>query len=153
MLGKTNLRLFLVCPNCNEGEWLASHIGDGGSFGPWFCQNCGKYCRGRRVGSSFELEPALDITREKITVTLQSKTNPPITLKLNSWQFAGGVEGGRQLTAEECWDHTKYYYNTHTCPTNYMNEVAEIIFEGDSDPHGVFEFVSIDFGHIGDDES
>lgn len=33
-----------------------------------------------------------------------------------------------------------YFYEEHSCPTNYV-ECEAIIYEGDEDPHGVFQFV------------
>lgn len=33
-----------------------------------------------------------------------------------------------------------YYYEEHSCPTNYIR-VVEIITDGDSDPHGLFDYV------------
>jgi hypothetical protein len=38
-------------------------------------------------------------------------------------------------------DGLAYFYNEHTCPTNWIGDVEAIIFEGDSDPHGVAQFV------------
>ncbi len=150
-IGKTRLKLLLMCPSCTQGEFSVEHINAGQEFGPWCCDKCGAYCKGKRAGAIFEMEICEDLKREKITVTLQSKTQPPITLKLNTWQYMPGKDGP-PLTPERAWDNARYYFNEHTCPTNYMRDVAEIICEGDSDPHGVFEFVSIEFGHIGDEE-
>lgn len=42
-------------------------------------------------------------------------------------------------TAEFDLDNS-FYFNTHTCPTNYL-DVKLIQYKGDSDPHGVFQFV------------
>lgn len=36
--------------------------------------------------------------------------------------------------------HQFYYYEEHTCPTNFCG-VEKVFFNGDDDPHGVFEFV------------
>ena len=36
----------------------------------------------------------------------------------------------------------EYFYNEHTCPTNYMQDVEAVIYEKDADPHGVFEWVA-----------
>jgi hypothetical protein len=33
-----------------------------------------------------------------------------------------------------------YFYEEHSCPTNYV-QCEAIICDGDDDPHGVFEFV------------
>ena len=39
-------------------------------------------------------------------------------------------------------EHDMYFYNEHTCPTNYMGDVEAVIYEKDADPHGVFEWVA-----------
>lgn len=36
---------------------------------------------------------------------------------------------------------TDYYYSEGSCPTNFIKRVQDIITDGDSDPHGLFEFV------------
>lgn len=153
MIGKVRLRAFLMCPMCEVGELEATHIVAGQSFGPWCCPKCGKYFQGKREGVLFTLEPMPEITREKITVTLRSQTTPPITLKLNTWQYTGLDAAGKEVSPETAWAQCMYFFNVHTCPTNYMSEVAEIEFEGSPDPHGVFEFVSMEFGHVGEEKS
>lgn len=37
-------------------------------------------------------------------------------------------------------DHEEYFYNEHTCPTNFIR-IPLIAKDGDCDPHGVFTFV------------
>jgi hypothetical protein len=150
--GKVNLKVFLRCPACTEGEFNVCHIVAGQEFGPWCCEKCGTYIQGKREGATFDVKVIDDLKRERITVTLQSKTEPPITLKLNSWQYLPPANA-KPLTPEAAWDNARYFYNCHTCPTNYMRDVAEIICNGDPDPHGVFEFVSIEFGHVGDNDA
>ena len=43
-------------------------------------------------------------------------------------------------TIEGMVSHARYFYEEHTCPTNFIR-VPLISTGGDSDPHGVFEFV------------
>lgn len=81
-----------------------------------------------------------------MVVTLQSVTEPKITVKLNSWKY----EIHQDDTPEEYAHEQRYFYNQHTCPTNWIGEIVEIIFKGDRDPHGVFEFVSVEDGHLVD---
>jgi len=38
--------------------------------------------------------------------------------------------------------HDEFYYNEHTCPTNYLRDVVEVIADGEVDPHGCFKFVT-----------
>lgn len=41
---------------------------------------------------------------------------------------------------QELDDHLVYYYEEHTCPTNFLG-VELIVRNGDADPHGIFEYV------------
>jgi hypothetical protein len=34
-----------------------------------------------------------------------------------------------------------YYYNEHTCPTNYLQNTFKVYVGDNDDPHGLFEFV------------
>ena len=44
----------------------------------------------------------------------------------------------------EISEHHEYYYNEHTCPTNYMRNVVAVIDlkHQDQDPHGIFEYIA-----------
>jgi hypothetical protein len=52
------------------------------------------------------------------------------------------VEGVKQWPEPfaEMQDGDRYFYEEHTCPTNFIR-VPLIAFEGDLDPHGLFEHV------------
>ena len=43
-------------------------------------------------------------------------------------------------TREELLEHERYFYEEHTCPTNFIR-IPMIATGGDCDPHGVFDFV------------
>jgi hypothetical protein len=138
------VQLFLVCPNCKESKSRFDHIRIGESAGPWACDYCHWYYRFVRVNET-EIEIELTVRRETpVTVTLRSQTDPPITLKLHTWKYAHSQND----SPEEYAAQSKYFYNEHTCPTNWTREIQQIIFEGNRDPHGVFEFVSVEEGHV-----
>lgn len=140
-------KLFVSCPSCLEGSTRADHLNIGQLAGPWSCESCREYYTIVRINESdFELTPTGKY-QTPITVTLQSDTVPPITLKLNTWKYGHSQND----TPEEFFRHSEYYYNEHTCPTNWTREIKQIIFEGDKDPHGVFKFVSVEDGHLADD--
>lgn len=44
------------------------------------------------------------------------------------------------VTLEEMHHQARYYYEEHTCPTNFIR-IPLIAFDGSTDPHGVFDFV------------
>ena len=37
-------------------------------------------------------------------------------------------------------EHAKYFFEEHGCPANFI-ECEAIVADGDTDPHGLFEFV------------
>jgi hypothetical protein len=79
-----------------------------------------------------------------VTVVLMSDTVPRIRLTLNAWKY----RHCQKDSLEEYAEHQRYHYNEHTCPTNYLGQVEEIAVEylnrggWDTDPHGIFKFVS-----------
>jgi ribosomal protein S27AE len=136
-------QLHIPCPSCTEGGWRADHLTVGFKT-TWHCDKCQSEADIERVSESdFNVTP----TGRKATpvvVTLQSVTIPKIVLKLNTWKcsFSQGD------SPEDYESHQRYFYDEHICPTNWTREIVEIIFDGDHDPHGVFEFVSVEDGHM-----
>lgn len=39
-------------------------------------------------------------------------------------------------------EHLRFLYDEHTCPINWSSGIEAFILDGDSDPHGVAEFVA-----------
>ena len=147
VITQAKVRLYIPCPSCTEGHWRADQLRIGTET-KWSCETCHKYARVTRL-SEFEWETIPNGQKETpVVVTLQSVTEPKITLKLNAWKYAHSQND----TQEEYESHQRYFYNEHTCPTNWTSQIVEIIFQGDHDPHGVFEFVSVEDGHLVDDE-
>lgn len=90
-----------------------------------------------------KIEPVAPV-KTPIVITLQSRTVPVITVKLNSWKY----EHSQNDTKEDFESHMQYFYDEHTCPTNWTSEIEEISVGADHDPHGIFEFVSAEDGHL-----
>ena len=50
------------------------------------------------------------------------------------------VKDGEELKYPAEYDD--YFYNEHTCPTNFMPDVIGVrTDDGDTDPHGLFAYV------------
>lgn len=133
---------FVACCVCNAHEFRIDHIGLGQKV-IWSCDYCGNQLEITPNAASCEVV-VCGPKQTPVTITLRSKTVPPITLKLHAWKYAHSAND----SAEAHEHHQRYYYDEHTCPTNFMSQVEQIIFEGDEDPHGVFEFVSVENGHL-----
>lgn len=38
-------------------------------------------------------------------------------------------------------DEKQYFYEEHICPSDILHRVETVIIKGDTDPHGLFEYV------------
>lgn len=145
MKTQSEVRFYAPCAGCTRGSFRIDHLKDGQVVG-WTCQKC--YSE-NKITRLTEVDVEVVTTGKKqspITVTLRSQTTPPIEVRLNAWKYAHSEND----SPEDFFDHQKYFYEEHTCPTNWVSEIEEIVFEGDHDPHGLFELVSIAEGHYKD---
>lgn len=134
----------IICPHCGEGENRIDHLDEGQTFGPWYCDECGKAYRGKRTKNGAEIEKLLDQHRE-VAAILQYRFDKRLFLVVPALQISNR-QGVMSPIAEELENHA-YYFNYHTCPSNFLRSgehvTPEVIFDGDGDPHGIFEFVAI----------
>lgn len=145
MIVQAKVRLFIPCPSCLKGSWRADQLSIG-QVTSWCCDECHTQSQITRTDlNEFETIPT-GKKETPVTVTLRSVTTPPITVKLNTWKYAHSQDD----SPEDYIEHERYFYNEHTCPTNWTRQIEQIEFEGDRDPHGVFEFVSVEDGHFVD---
>ena len=128
--------LYIDCPMCGEDDFQVDHL-ESGQTTAWYCDKCGgkfgiEVRGGKYTITQFILTPLPD-RKEKTLVTLQSKG--PVRLI---------VEGIRLTDCPKEEGHDEYFYNEHTCPTNYLSSVVKCIdpADGNEDPHGIFEYVS-----------
>lgn len=42
---------------------------------------------------------------------------------------------------DQGYDHNSYFYDEHTCPTNWTDDIVAVVANGDDDPHGFAKFV------------
>jgi hypothetical protein len=145
MIVQAKIQLHIPCPNCPEGSWRADQLGINQPT-TWCCDQCHTQSHIVRLNETDFQTVSTGKKETPVTVTLRSITVPPITVKVNTWKYAHSQD----LSQEEYEHNTRYFYNEHTCPTNWLRDIEQIEFEGDHDPHGVFEFVSVEDGHFED---
>lgn len=143
MIVQAKVQLHIPCPSCLDGKWRADQLAIGQST-VWSCQECHNEASIKRINENDFETTSRGRKDTPVTVTLQSITEPRITLKLNTWKYAHSQND----SLEDYESHQRYFYDEHTCPTNWTRDIVEIIFQSDHDPHGVFEFVSIEDGHM-----
>lgn len=118
---------YAICPFCGETTSSVDHLLQETTETLWYCDKCGG-----RYGLKFENGKMFicktDERKDKTLVFLQAGY---IVLIVEGLNLSGiGTE------------NNAYYYNEHTCPTNYMKDVIKVIDlrNRDTDPHGIFEY-------------
>jgi hypothetical protein len=134
---------FAVCPHCNihTNETVSHLYGDRlpFKFGPWYCDACGGAYEGTVLAPG-NVEIRI-IDRNK-----QSKGRRMALLKLAAdnrtvWFVIDGIYINHGSDDRGSQDRDRYFYEEHSCPTNWLRDVAAVIEDNDSDPHGFLEFV------------
>lgn len=144
-------KVFAVCPQCKNYQFAVSHLEPSSQPGTWMCEECGYYSQVTVSGTKEKPEYSIALTGERgypITVTLATRTEPPVIFKLHEWKYGHSAED----SPEEFVEHQRYFYESHTCPTNCLSSTEKLIFNGDEDPHGLFELKAIEVGHVASDE-
>lgn len=126
----TKTSKYIQCPHCLKATNSIDHL-DGKEISTrWYCDDCGNQY-------SFKLSKTGEITELKLTGDRIDKSlvllkNGDIGLVVEGLVFNGDLS-----------NNNEYFYNEHTCPTNYMKRVKEVfdLKNDDTDPHGIFEYV------------
>lgn len=58
----------------------------------------------------------------------------PVFFVIEHWPSEGEAN-------DEFQGHARYFFEEHSCPTNWIGSCVAVIKDGDSDPHGFLEFV------------
>ena len=129
---KTETRYLIECPYCHKDDHSVGHLLDKNtSFGPWYCDECGKAISGRTEnGDVFLEETSRFVTRTLVALELPENTEPIFLIVKGRWFDGDKNDSGSQ-----------YYYEEGTCPINFLQEAVEVIHNGEPDPHGLFNFM------------
>ena len=119
---------YAICPECGDHTSTVDHLLNTKTETMWYCDNCGSRYRLKFEDGKMFIGKT-DERKDKTLVLLRHGT---------MWLV---VEGMKFSTHRE--NNNEYYYNEHTCPTNYLRDVVRIIDSRnmDADPHGIFEYI------------
>jgi ribosomal protein L37AE/L43A len=157
MKAKTYARTFLCCPACGkETSSRIDHLFGGRlpySFGPWYCDQCGARFSGSVLSpDNIELDvmSGTDGRRSRALVLLRLEPKErPVYFVLDTHSYGNEPDANKQ-------DHARYFYEEHSCPTNWIGETRAVIQDGDTDPHGFLDFVrtvEVPLDFDGDDDN
>lgn len=86
--------------------------------------------------TNFVLQP--DFTRSMALLKLEGKDGPVYFVMEHPRYHAPGIEPDPAAANQE---HQRYFFEEHSCPTNWLRECVAVIKGGNDDPHGFLEFV------------
>lgn len=153
---KTETKVYAVCPCCNDYQWTVSHLFDvikkqsstkDYYAACWDCHKCHANFDIRIYGPDrveFSQIPSKEDPFVPALVLLKSDHEVnPIYAFVETRSMLKSVMESQQPKANEFESgHLEYYYDQHTCPTNWFRDVTKLIQGGDDDPHGCFTFVA-----------
>lgn len=130
-------KTFVHCPNCGDAGSSVDHLTSGFSS-KWHCDCCGVRYR-IEMSETKEIKVGVDDMDEMSVPCAVLLELPPqaksIYFVLKSRDYGRAVNGER-------FEGADYYYNEHTCPTNWFRKVEIVASHGDCDPHGLFRYVA-----------
>jgi hypothetical protein len=142
----TETKRYFRCPNGCDHKFYVEHLFESmkkdnvpsTKAGPWHCDVCRK---GWFLTLQFDGALALELCKTEYTtawVTLEIPANNPHPIRFRVRHKY--VEVNKPF--DEAIEHHRYFYEEHTCPTNWLQDVVEVEVDGDCDPHGLARYVS-----------
>lgn len=133
---------FFYCPNgckhrfyvehlLKKGDPCAARPGTTRTAGPWYCSDCGDSWNITYTDSSIDVVRSKQARQIKQHVVLEI---PPLKSPIR-FRITRTIDPAYA-------DNTEYFYDSHSCPTNWLGDIDTMEFEGDQDPHGVIRFVN-----------
>ncbi len=132
-------KTYAVCPACEADAGCIDHLLGTTTKTWWYCDSCGQ-----RYQLMFHADGTVDITiaagRTVTTVDLLMlpPQEKPVYFIVEGMRFED--ESWQRGDMSET-DHKHFHYESHSCPTNWLKPQM-VYFDGDSDPHGLIEFVA-----------
>lgn len=144
---------YLVCPSCGHDKgFICTHLREEAiskktsrRFGPWYCDQCGNSINGMvQVDGSVLTEPRTSTKEDRaVLLVLPVSEDENLYLVVKGMSF---IDEKKPETVEEARGHKRYFYEEHTCPTNYFHNTLVVISDTKrgacDDPHGVFDYVA-----------
>lgn len=130
----TYTKTFMICPHCGaHTNSSVDRLESGQSFGPWYCDECGGGYKGNANGAATEVQKVSSRFSKTLDLLMLEPHDKPIYFVLTGKCYHANPSD------EE--DEKRYFYEEHSCPTNWIGDTVMISVDGDTDPHGFLKFV------------
>lgn len=134
---------YFTCPNGCAHQFSVEHLfaalapepGRTRMAGPWHCDDCGQGWRITYDATSLvDVSPAGDCKRTHwVTLELPPQSSP-VRFRVRGVRFTESIDV----------ESERYFYEEHTCPTNWLRNVDRVEIDGEEDPHGLWVLREID---------
>ena len=135
---KIHTKRYIKCPKCQQGEFEVEHLFaiERNDFGPWYCDECGISFDGT-ITADGEIDFTFsDSIRIPAKILLQVEPQKESIF----FMLDGSIYRDHHETEEDINQFLRYFYEEHTCPTNWLKDVCEVKIGDDTDPHGLATF-------------
>ena len=138
----TITRHHIHCPHCNEiGSYVDHLLNRNTTFGPWYCDKCGKALEGKVVDGLVFVEKSNKSSNDCIVI-LRMMDHEGNYVYMAVRGISLDQIGPNEFIYNQ---HHRYFYEEHTCPTNWLNESLEVFYQYsdcyEADPHGIAEYI------------
>lgn len=139
---RSETKTYLCCAKCGGDVGTIDHLATYESLSTgWSCKACGvknEFVVSGGVIISQTIKENPDFTYKSLSLLQVRGTEPPVRFLVEGIYTTKDTSG--KLTIEDL-NNKRYYYNEHTCPTNWLG-VEKVELEGDLDPHEAFQFLA-----------
>ena len=133
-----------ICPWCGaESGHRVDHLyGDKAwhEAGPWYCDKCRQPFR-VKINAPGDVEVtrtgARGIISRSLALLKFDGKNGPVFFVMDHDRYREDTTEGDEQNQES----QRYFFEEHSCPTNWLHECVAVIEDGDTDPHGFLDFV------------
>lgn len=133
---------FLICPWCDQqsGQRVDHLYSDAlpRAFGSWECKECGRSFRGTVTAPgtvTLERDEAAKVYGRALALLRFNGKDGPVYFVMDRRYHTPGEPD------EEFQSHESYFFEEHSCPTNWLRDCVTVIENGDMDPHGFLDHV------------
>ena len=140
-----------ACLACGEHLFHVEHLfrsaeqydkGDGYSAGPWYCDECGTANELRMYADGRVTARSLDKKCLRTSVVLKlPPQKEPVYFLMEGMRFTEEWPNPGETQEEHNHSRDRYFYEEHSCPTNWLKDVQEVMIGSDCDPHGLWHYM------------
>lgn len=129
-------RNYVRCPHCEENSGSTiDHLMEEHaerSWGPWYCDECG-YPFSGTVTAEGGVTVGKAQSESRFVKYFNLLCLPP-QKEAVYFIVAGRHPEGR------AFEGTQFFYESHSCPTNWLEDIAMISIGANQDPHGLLKY-------------